>query len=377
MTSGISLTEASRWQGVELSLMRAVIQNAPPGAINLALGELGYPLPQNLRDHAVELLASATPVYTPNAGLPELREAIAAQYGEDVSPQRVCVCNGAQEALFLSLFSFIEAGDTVAVPDPDYTAYASILTVLGARVVRLPISRDLRSIDWDFWRTKLSHGVKALLLSSPNNPCGFFLKQRDSQILSRICAEYGITAVVDEIYRSLSFAGIPASLLGKVERLFIIGGLSKSHCMSGWRLGWVLGPDEFSATLTKAKQYVSTCTGWLSQKLALHALGKQGRLAADKVFIQLLDSRGHAFGQLGSRCPAEFLHIPDATPYLMLRCDADDLAVAGKLATKGVITAPGSAFGKKSAGMIRINYGVPLELMTPALEIIADELYPH
>jgi len=377
MISGTSLTEASRWQGVEISLMRSVMAKAPANAVNLALGELGYPLPQSLRDHAMELLASGTPVYTPNAGIPELRESIASTYGGATNPGCVCVCNGAQEALFLSLFSIIETGDKVAVPDPDYSAYCSILSILGANIIRLPLKRQLKSIDWDRWRNLLQDGVKVILLSSPNNPCGYYLKETDTNALASICADFGITVAIDEIYKGLCFAGTPASLTGKVEKLFIINGLSKSHCMTGWRLGWVVAPEPLVATLTKAKQYVSTCSGWLSQQLAVFALGKIGRNAADKVFLQLLNSRGAALTILGSACPSSCLHVPDATPYLMLRCDDNDLHVAEKLAAKGVIVAPGSAFGKLSAGMIRINYGVEVGMLEKGLKVIVDELYPH
>lgn len=354
--------------------MRVVMQKAPAGAINLALGELGYSMPSSLREQALELMKEATPVYTPNAGLPELREFIAARYG--AKAEQVCVCNGAQEALFLSLLSFIEAGDTVAVPDPDYTAYISLIKILGANVLRLPLGRDLKSVDWEQWRILLQKGVKAVILSSPNNPCGFFLKERDAEQLSQICNESGVTVIIDEIYKGLVFAGTPASLTGRIKKLFCVSGLSKSHCMSGWRLGWVVAPAELSATLVKAKQYVSTCAGWLAQMLALYALGKHGSIAADKVFIQLLESRGIALSMLG-RLHNEDLHVPDATPYLMLRCQGDDMDVATRLAAKGVIVAPGSAFGNLGRGMIRINYGIPEGPLRSGLKIITDELYPH
>ena len=374
MISGTCLTEASRWRDIDLSAMRVVMQKAPAGAINLALGELGYSLPSSLREHALELMKEATPVYTPNAGLPELRELIAARYG--AKAEQVCVCNGAQEALFLSLLSFIEAGDKLAVPDPDYTAYSSIIKIMGANVLRLPMRKDMKSVDWEQWRGLLKNGVKALVLSSPNNPCGFFLKERDAAQLSQICNESGVTVITDEIYKGLVFAGTPASLAGRIEKLFFVSGLSKSHCMSGWRLGWVVAPTELASTLVKAKQYVSTCTGWLAQQLAIYALGKQGSIAADKVFIQLLESRGVALSMLG-RLHNEDLYVPVATTYLMLKCHGDDMDVATRLASKGVVVAPGSAFGNLGRGMIRINYGVPERVLRSGLTVITDELYPH
>lgn len=376
MSSDISLNEASRFESVELSLMRRIISSAAPGAINLALGELSYELPSNLRDEAKRLLDEYTPRYTPNAGLMELREQVAALY-TNTSQEQIIVTNGAQEAIFLSLFSLINPGDAVAVLEPDYPAYISILQLLGAEIVRIPISKDLRSVDWERHRHILEKGVKAFVLSSPNNPSGFFLRDEDAESLEGICSNSNLAVIVDETYRGLCFAGSPASLSGRVENLFTIGSLSKTHCMSGFRLGWVVVPEKLVATLTKAKQYVSTCAPDLAQRLAVYALGSGGKAATDQIFLQLLQSRGAAMAFLKANWPADALHIPDATPYIMLRCDKDDVELAQQLASMQVITTPGSAFGTNTAQMLRINYALDPEQLIPALEVITNELYPH
>ncbi|NMD13483.1 MAG: aminotransferase class I/II-fold pyridoxal phosphate-dependent enzyme, partial [Candidatus Cloacimonetes bacterium] len=129
------MTEASRLDGIELSLIRRMTQEAPRGAVNLALGELGFPLPDVLRQKAIALLQEGTPVYTPNAGLPELRRAISLLYPGS-SPDNVCVCNGAEEAIFVALLTLLEPGDRMAVPDPDYSAYPNIGRIMGADIVR-------------------------------------------------------------------------------------------------------------------------------------------------------------------------------------------------------------------------------------------------
>ncbi len=376
MSLDTSLTEAVRFEGIELSLMRRIIAAAPKGATNLALGELSYELPVNLKEEAQRLLDEHTPRYTPNAGLLELREQIAALY-EDAILEQAIVTNGAQEALFLSLFSLINPGDTVAVLEPDYPAYTSILKLLGAQIVRIPMNRDLRSVDWERHWEFLEKEAKAFILSSPNNPSGFFLKDEDADCLEAICSNSNLAVIVDETYRGLCFAGSPATLSGRVENLFTIGSLSKTHCMSGFRLGWVVVPENFSATLTKAKQYVSTCTPSLDQRLAVFALGPGGKAATDQIFIQLLQSRGAALAFLKANWPADTLHIPDATPYIMLRCDRDDVELAEQLASMKVIVTPGSAFGANTAQMLRINYAIDAEELIPALEIITNELYPH
>ncbi len=368
--------EARRLRGIELSLIRRMMQIAPPDAINLALGELGYALPATLRDKAIELLRDSTPVYTPNAGLPALREAIAAQYpgsGESL----VCVCNGVEEAAFVTLLSLLDPGDTVAIPDPDYTAYPAICKILEANVLRLPFESDLSTVDWGRWESLLAPDVKALLLSHPSNPCGHVFSEVEADRLKDLCRRNGILLIVDEIYARLYFSSRPASFWdpAAADGLIMLGGLSKSHCMSGWRLGWVLAPPGISGSIVKTRQYVSTCSNWLSQKLAEFALSAQGLEAADEVLCQLKASRSVVIQSWGAL--AERVILPQASPYLILRVGGDEVAVASQLAARGVITVPGNAFGEVAKGWLRINYAVPQPKLERALEIITDELHLH
>ncbi len=369
------MAEASRFRGIGLSMIRAIMADAPKDAINLALGELGYPLPATLRQKAIQIMANATPRYTPNAGLVELREAVAKYCGSDTTAEQVCVCNGAEEAVFLSLFSILEPGDRVAIPDPDYTAYPAITKLLGCEVVRLPHAPDLCSLDQELWESLLSQNIKALIISDPRNPSGVFLDESQKNWLADLCARYKVALIADEIYGTLSFAARVPSFAGREGNIFLINGLSKSHCMSGWRLGWVVAPKQLSSTLVKAKQYVSTCTNWLSQILALHALSGEGKHAAAEVYAQLCESRDFTIRYLENNLDSACLHIPTASPYIMLKCASDSLSVARKLATRGVICVPGAAFGDVSASWLRINYAVETDALALALPEIVNELH--
>lgn len=363
-------------QGIGISMIRSIMADAPEDAVNLALGELGFPMPDVLRAKAMQLLHSATPLYTPNAGLMPLREAIATTYPEG-DPARVCVCNGAEEALFLTLFALLNENDALAIPDPDYTAYPAIGNLLNANVIRLPFNRDMRGIDWDLWEKRLSSGVKAIILSHPSNPSGFMLSASQAEKLLFLCDKYKITLIVDEIYRRLSFGPAPYCFDLSGDNIIVVDGLSKSHCLSGWRVGWVYLPHHLTAAVIKAKQYVSTCTNWLSQQLAIFALSPAGKAGASEVFNALFDVRCKAINHLNANAYLNTVHIPSAGPYIMLRCDDDDLETAKKLVNSGVITVPGSAFGNVSRGWLRINYAVPAEQLIPALEIVTNVLYPH
>lgn len=369
-----SLTEARRLRGIELSLIRRIMQAAPPGAINLALGELGFPLPSSLRSKALELLQTETPVYTPNAGIPELREAVAKLHPGCASSS-VCVCNGVEEALFVSMLALLDPGDSVAIPDPDYPAYSAIAKMLDCSVIRLPFESDLSSVDWKLWDRLLTTEVKALVFSHPSNPAGHFFTEAEADRLAGLCSERGITLIVDGIYDRLVFAGKVPEFSGRLSNLFLLGGLSKSHCLSGWRIGWIVAPPELAEAVVKTRQYVSTCSNWLSQHLAVYALAEEGLAASQDVLEQLKSCRELALNRL-KPWRKEVL-APAAGPYLMLRTRGDDLQICEDLAAQGVICVPGRAFGERARGWIRLNIAVAPNKLESALELVINELYLH
>ncbi len=341
---------------------------APQGAVNMALGELGYAFPSNLRARAISLLQSGNPSYTPNAGLPELREAISAYYGKDAHPDQICVCNGAEEAIFILLTALINPGDRIAIPDPDYPAYPAIARMMTAEVIRLKSSCQPDRVDWEQWERQLAGGVKLLLLSNPTNPTGLYLAPDELDKLIEICAKYNVILAMDEIYRELYLQTQPLSAWGLYDKLFVISGLSKSHLMSGWRIGWLLSPPGFSSAIIKTRQYVSTCSNWLSQMLGIFALSKEGMEETAVIRRQLANSQLMAYNALKGYFPE--LLLPAATPYIMFKVPDDDLQYASALASRGVITVPGSAFGDVARGWIRINHALDPDALTLGLSRI-------
>jgi len=359
MTSATSWINASRLDGIEISRLRQMMATAPRDAINLALGELAFDFPLCLRQEAKKLIDSGNPAYTPNAGILELRAAVASYLGLE-GASHVLICNGAEEALYIALQGIVNPGDTVAIPDPDYPAYPTLVSLAGGKVIRLPFMPDLRSIDWERWEDSL-RGTKALLLSHPSNPTGFCFNPGDFLRLTDLLNRHGIILIIDEIYSELFYEHPAALDYSSVERVIRIGGLSKSHLMSGWRVGWLAANEAEVTHLTKLKQYISTCAAWPSQMLALYAIN-QPDIVAD-VRAQLRENLSLCREQLSGF----ELKLPTAGPYLMLKCgDGDSYAEA--LLKQGVICVPGSAFGERTKSYIRINFGVRREVLCAAMK---------
>ncbi len=370
-TCAVLWNESQRLSGVRISLIRQVMEAAPPKALNFALGELSFPMPQALKDEACRFLNASTPCYTPNAGLSEAREVIATLYPQTTAAN-ICICNGAEEALYISLLALTNPGDTIAIPDPDYTAYTSLGRLHATVIKRLPFEGDLCSINWKQWEQILAQDVKLLMLSSPSNPSGYAYTETDMTLMGEICNRHGIIVVVDEIYSTLYFAEKPCDKWHLFfDRLVRINGLSKSHCLSGWRIGWLQAPSEIIGSMIKAKQYISTCSHWLSQKLVPFALSHP-ELAED-IRQQLNTNWLHSKQLLNTKLPpfCRKSHIPTASPYIMLKLTGeDDIATAKALAAHGIITVPGSAFGELGRGWIRMNIGVMPAVLQQGLKLL-------
>lgn len=379
-------TNAARINQVKVSLLRQIMGIAPVGAVNMALGELGYEMSLVLREYAAELILRQTPRYTPNAGLPELSEAIAIYHGMHYPVEGVCVTNGAEEALYAALMAFLDPGDKIALIEPSYPAYSTIIGICEAQIVSLPYESDLLTIDWDRWETALASGVKVLLFSNPSNPLGTYFTPTEVDKLAHLCDKYNVLMIADEIYSELYFEQPPVSFAGKLDNLIIITGVSKSLCMSGWRMGWAIGHPSLIGHITKAHQYISTCAGWLPQKVTTYALHQERLHLMHSIRSQMLLSYNIAYKYILSHHPLLHILKPNSTPYMMMQLPSihpeqagvlynDDLEFCRKAAQNGVILVPGRAFGDNCQGWIRMNFALEkielergLSLFTQALD---------
>lgn len=358
---------ATRLRGIEKSMIRQVFDRALPGSINLGLGEPDLPTPEVIRREAARVIKEEQNGYTQHAGLLALRERIASDYAAlSGRPESVIVTAGSQEALYLALLTLVDEGDEVLLPDPGFVAYPTIVRMAGGQPVfyRLPAAGEFR-FDAEDFRRRLSPRTKLVVCISPSNPTGRTLAGDDLELMTAALEGTDAYLLSDEIYRELYYGERPpASVSDFYARTIIIGGLSKSMSMTGWRLGWLAGPEEIVRSALVLHGYVTTCAATVSQKAALAAWSdkaEEARAGIRHIFRERRDAL--------LRLIREELRLrvvePEGAFYAMIDVSefGPSLAVAERLLAERVITVPGSAFGREGEGFLRVSFCAD----TPAL----------
>lgn len=371
---------ATRLAGIEKSAIRRIYDRAQAGSINLGLGEPDFPTPAVIREEAVRFINTEKVFYTPNAGLLELRGAIADYYGDAARYEGVCVTNGSQEALFVTLMALLNPGDEVLCPDPGFVAYPTLVRMAGGRPVfyRFPATKNFEFAAEDFLH-KVNATTRAVILTSPSNPTGRVLTPADLQIIAQALQHSETIVIADEIYRELYYEARPASIADYVSRTLVISGLSKSHAMTGWRLGWVYGDPEIIRHLTVLHQYATTCASTVSQRAALAAFTNAGRAAAENWRAELRARRDFLVDQIDTQL-AEFKPnriIPDGAFYLMLDISpfGKSFEIAERLLDSKVITIPGAAFGEEAEGWLRLSFATDFAMIREGARRIKQGLF--
>jgi len=362
----MTFTPAQRLAGIEKSAIRQIYDRAPAGSINLGLGEPDFSTPTVIRDEAARFITQEKIRYTPNAGLLELRRAIAGYYGDAAKFESVCVTNGSQEALFVALMALIDPGDEVLLPDPGFVAYPAIVRMAGGIPVfyKLPAAKNF-AFDADDFQRQVTAKTRAVIVISPSNPTGRVLQPADLQVIAQTLQDSETLVIADEIYRELYFNSRPASMADFYSRTLVISGLSKSHAMTGWRLGWVYGDPEIVRHLVVLHQYATTCASAVSQRAALAAFTDEGRAAAENLRAELRARRDFLVEQIDAQLAEFKLNriIPDGAFYLMLDISSfgKSFEIAERLLDNKVITIPGAAFGEEAEGWLRLSFATDFD----------------
>lgn len=349
-----------RLQGIDKSVIRQMLDRARPGSINLGLGEPDLPTPDVIRRAAVKAIVEEQNGYTTHAGLLALREKIARDYAYlEGKPERVVITAGSQEALYLALLALVEEGDEVLLPNPGFVAYPTIVQMAGgtSTFYRLPRENSF-AFDVDEFRRALSPRTKVVVCISPSNPTGRVLSRDDLAAIGDVLRDHGAYLISDEIYRDLYYAAErPGSLSSFYERTIVIGGLSKSMSMTGWRLGWLCGEEALVQGALVLHGYVTTCASTVSQKAALAAWSEEAEQARAGFRETFRVRRDHLLSLIQSELGLRAV-MPEGAFYTMLDVSAygSSMKVADALLEQRVITVPGVGFGSEAEGFLRVSF---------------------
>ena len=346
--------------------------------ISLGVGEPDFDTPWHIRDEGIYSLEKGRTFYTSNAGLKELREEICRylkrRFALDYDPvTETLVTVGGSEAIDLAMRVMLDPGDEVLIPEPCYVSYVPCVVLADG----VPVTIELKEEN-QFRLTKeellsaITDKTKILVMPFPNNPTGGVMRREDLEEIAQVCIEKDIYVLSDEIYSELTYGADHvsiASLPGMKERTLLINGFSKSYAMTGWRLGYICGPQVIVEQMTKIHQFAIMCAPTNSQYAAVEALRHgdadvaQMRTAYDQRRRYLM----HAFKEMGLSCfePfGAFYVFPCIKEFGM---SSDEFATR-LLEEEHVAVVPGSAFGACGEGFVRISYAYSLENLKLAME---------
>jgi len=361
--------------------------------ISFAVGEPDFPTPDHICEAARQAMADGHTKYTPASGIAELKEAIVQsmqqEFGLTYDPSGVCVCNGGKHALMNIWQALLDPGDEVIVFAPYWVSYTEQIKIVGGQSTVVMTDADSNfQPDLDEVRATVSDRTVAMLIGSPCNPTGAVYTRRTIEGLARIALDHNLTIISDEIYKNLIYDDGqhfgPAMLSDEVKQAtIIVDGVSKTYSMTGWRIGWLIGPDEFVSKVSSIQSHQTSNPNSIAQYAALAALtGPQDCVGQMREqFQRRRDYLVPALQQIaGLRCPkpaGAFYVFPEVTAHLGTelagqRID-NSLQLAEYLLTQAHIsTVPGSAFGAE--GYLRLSFACSLDNLREGVQRLHQAL---
>lgn len=371
---------------IQVSLIRQFDQaiSEIPGVLRLTLGEPDFTTPDHVKEAAKRAIDQDQSYYTGMSGLLTLRQAasdfVKEKYQLDYNPENeILVTIGATEALSATLTAILEEGDKVLLPAPAYPGYEPIVNLVGAEIVEIDTTENGFVLTPEMLeKAILEQGdkLKAVILNYPANPTGITYSREQLEALAAVLRKYEIFVVCDEVYSELTYTGENHVSLGTMlrDQAIIINGLSKSHAMTGWRLGFIFAPANFIAQLIKSHQYLVTAANTMAQHAAVEALtaGKNDAEPMKKEYIQRRDYIINKMTDLGFE-----IIKPDGAFYIFAKIpvgyNQDSFAFLKDFAQKKAVAfIPGAAFGQYGEGYVRLSYAASMETIREAMKRLEE-----
>ena len=351
-------------------------------AISLGVGEPDFDTPWHIRDEGIYSLEKGRTFYTSNAGLKDLKIEIAKYLDRRFDlhydyNKEIFVTVGGSEAIDLTMRAMLDPGDEVLIPQPSYVSYepCAVLADAVPVIIELKAENEFR-LTAEELEAAITPKTKLLVMPFPNNPTGAVMERADLEAVAEVVKKHDLYVLSDEIYCELTYLENHvsiASLPGMKERTIVVNGFSKSHAMTGWRLGYACGPAPILKQMLKIHQFAIMCAPTTSQYAAIEALRNGDEDVA--MMREQYDARRHylmqRFKEMGLDCfePfGAFYVFPCIKEFGMT---SDEFANR-LLQTKKVAVVPGTAFGRSGEGFLRISYAYSLEDLKVALERVEE-----
>jgi aspartate aminotransferase len=348
---------------VSLNNRFAELRENGEDAISFGVGEPDATTPEDIIDYAGTKAREGKTHYTSSLGIKELRDKIAAKYqlmtGKDVRAKNVIVTI-AKFAINMAVQSVIEPGENVLIQDPSFVSYPEIIKIAGG-VPKYFGSKEDGSPDTDDLKEKIDGKTRMVIINSPSNPHGWVASYQDVKDLTEVVSDYKLYITSDEIYETIIYEGkhvSPLSFPGMEDRSFIINGFSKSHAMTGWRIGYLISPPEFTGYIDSYQQQTLTCASSVSQYAALRAIDEPNfPLKLRETFRRrrdLLHSIISKSDKIEFTKPAGTFY---AFPRLKNGMTGEEFS-EGLLERKRVLVTPGSGFGPSGKDRVRLSFAL-------------------
>ncbi|QFF98146.1 aminotransferase class I/II-fold pyridoxal phosphate-dependent enzyme [Psychrobacillus glaciei] len=352
-----------------------------PNAINLTIGQPDFPTPKAVKNAGIQAIEQNLTGYSHNAGLLELRDAVNTfftnKYGFSYDPQNeIVITNGASEAIDTVFRTILKEGDEVILPAPCYSGYEPIIHFCGAKIVYLDTTETNFQPSAEKLAELITEKTKAVFFNYPSNPTGVVLRKETVNQLVDLLIEKDIYILTDEIYSENTFSGTHTSFAAYPalrNKLFYIHGLSKSHSMTGWRIGFLMGPAEVMEQVVKVHAFNTICASVPGQYAAIEAL-INSKDTPSEMNIEYIKRRDYVFNRLMAiGLPVE---KPNGAFYIfpsIERLGMTSFDFATKLLHEGgVAVVPGSVFTPFGEGYIRISYAYSMEVLEKGLDRIEE-----
>ncbi|MFZ3589494.1 aminotransferase A [Bacillus sp. DJP31] len=345
--------------------------------ISLSIGQPDFPTPEHVKQAGIEAIKDNFTSYTHNAGYTELREAatqfVKTKYDLTYNPaNEVIVTIGASQAIDCTFRTILDQDCEVILPGPVYPGYEPIIRLCGAKPIHVDTRHNEFKLTAELIEPYLTDKTRCIVLPYPSNPTGVTLSEQELGEIAELVKDRELFILSDEIYSELVFEGKHRSIAtfpGMREKTIVINGLSKSHSMTGWRVGFLFAPGNIAQHLLKVHQYNVSCATTISQKAAYEALtaGVNDAIMMKEIYQERMEYIYNRLLQMGIKTVkpnGAFYFFPSIEKFGLSSYDFS----VGLLKEARVAVVPGDAFSEYGEGYVRISYAYSMEILKEALD---------